>query len=1553
MQHRLRPPKNMSAEPSLPTFTMPARYEAVARLGKGGGGEVWAVRDRVTGTELALKVLSEDAGEAETMALVREAVTLSGLEGLGVPRVVAFGSLPGSRRRFLVRELVDGRSLEEVMDHGDGEWLRPIACAADQLTVLHRAGLFHGDIKPANVIVGEDGMGTLVDLGLATPWREGGARAKGLTPKYAAPELLIGDALTVRGEVYALGATLADAVTSRGDELPSAVRTALSRIATRATEEDPQSRYPSIDELASALKSAAKLETRAFDEAAAWPVLGLDGAAHALTAEVARLRPGAALAVVGPRRSGRTTLIRRLSWSLGVSGAPVANVEPGRAAEGPARAISSREVVELELGVWGGIDAPTAGLVVVVDDLSGLDDDARAALERAALHGARIVAVGDEAAVARLSRKGTAVFEVPPLDDACAAELVKRAVPSLPDRLARHLLERVQRRPGLLRSFVKRLGGRAITSIEEIDEIVDASSRRSVPPSSRSRAEGVTELRRALDTGRFDLASETLDTLHEPNDDAERVDFAIARAKILLARGDALTAAKALDAVTTIARGGPHHRAWLTARARTYIRAGDFAEAARLAEQGAAPLATGRDGLSADALAVCGVALAYLGEEKRALEALEEAVSVAKRVQDARIEAVALGSLAIAHQRSGRAKEAREAYEAALAAAETAHDAWTLATTRLNLAGLAKGDGDLAQSLVHLEAALDMGRRAGALMAVQQTLFNLANLDLYLGRYARAGASIERLADQRDKLSPNARAQLLGLQAELATRMGDVDRGARLYELCAEAYDAVVRPLDAAEARLEGILTRLGSDPANVDVTSLSRELDTLRSKVGEGGLQEHEPLACIVKGTLALLRGDETSARQALDEALERATALGQREWAWRALDARARLAGSQGASALARRDTDAALAMLEETASKLPRDLREVFWNDPRRRSLRQAHTATIPALSQSPWSSPSTVTGARSQGNMLTEAGGATITTARTALSGISSMGAPLPSDDRLARIFEITRDLAREHDLDRLLQRVTDHAVGLLGAERGLIVLVNDEGGVVAHTARDSKGEEAAQNFSRSVAERVIKEGEPVIAASARDDARLAQAVSVHQLMIQSIACVPIRGAPPAGKTIGALYVETRLRPGVRFRDELPTLAAFADQAAIAIEGARLIDENRRRADELEIANGELTEAKDKLAELLGRRTEQLQSARRDLKQARSELRSHFGYAGLVGTSAAMRKLYALIERVRDTDVPILITGESGTGKEVVARAVHIAGPRAKQPFLGVNCGAIPANLLESELFGHVRGAFTGAERDRKGLFREAENGTILLDEIGEMPQKMQAGLLRVLQEKTVRPVGGVNEEPCNARVVAATNRDLSTMVAEGAFREDLYYRLHVIELKIPPLRDRAEDVPALIDHFLTLFSARHKRDRKTIERTAVRRLQAFEWPGNVRQLEHVLLNAWLLSEENEITIDDLDLPTASVRAGASLDPRVAGSTATSSTTVPTSSGTGDVRASSASSAARARTQEEYRDAEKEKILAALTRCNWNRVQAAKMIGVPRRTFYRRLKEYGIV
>jgi transcriptional regulator with PAS, ATPase and Fis domain len=207
--------------------------------------------------------------------------------------------------------------------------------------------------------------------------------------------------------------------------------------------------------------------------------------------------------------------------------------------------------------------------------------------------------------------------------------------------------------------------------------------------------------------------------------------------------------------------------------------------------------------------------------------------------------------------------------------------------------------------------------------------------------------------------------------------------------------------------------------------------------------------------------------------------------------------------------------------------------------------------------------------------------------------------------------------------------------------------------------------------------------------------------------------------------------------------------------------------------------------------------------------------------------------------------------------------------------------------------------------------------------------MQAGLLRTLQEKTVRPVGAAREEPIDVRIIAATNRELSQMVAAGTFREDLFYRLNVIQVEIPPLRERVEDLPALIDHFLSLFATRYRRERKAVERAALRAMSAYEWPGNVRQLEHVLLNAWLMSDGDEITTLDLSLPAA--QAARRREPQ----------------GTEAAKEPIATSA------EEFKDEEKRHILRALTACNWNRVQAAKQLGLPRRTFYRRLKEYGIL
>ena len=256
---------------------------------------------------------------------------------------------------------------------------------------------------------------------------------------------------------------------------------------------------------------------------------------------------------------------------------------------------------------------------------------------------------------------------------------------------------------------------------------------------------------------------------------------------------------------------------------------------------------------------------------------------------------------------------------------------------------------------------------------------------------------------------------------------------------------------------------------------------------------------------------------------------------------------------------------------------------------------------------------------------------------------------------------------------------------------------------------------------------------------------------------------------------------------------------------------------------------------------------------ELKRA---LTDRHGYGNLVGGAESMLAVYDLMERVKDTPVTVLITGESGTGKELVARAIHFEGQRKARPFRSINCGAIPEALIESELFGHKKGAFTGASQAHEGLFVSAEGGTLFLDEVGEMPLPTQVKLLRVLQERKVKPIGGVEERDVDVRIIAATNRDLATEVREGRFREDLYYRLHVVTIGLPPLRERLSDLPLLIDHFLDQYTEQFSRDPMGISEEAARLLTSYEWPGNVRELENVIQRCVALSSQSDVGTDTL-------------------------------------------------------------------------------------------------
>jgi DNA-binding NtrC family response regulator len=257
--------------------------------------------------------------------------------------------------------------------------------------------------------------------------------------------------------------------------------------------------------------------------------------------------------------------------------------------------------------------------------------------------------------------------------------------------------------------------------------------------------------------------------------------------------------------------------------------------------------------------------------------------------------------------------------------------------------------------------------------------------------------------------------------------------------------------------------------------------------------------------------------------------------------------------------------------------------------------------------------------------------------------------------------------------------------------------------------------------------------------------------------------------------------------------------------------------------------------------------------------RRELEQKYTFNNIIGKSARMQAIFALVERIARTSSTVLIHGESGTGKELIARAIHFASPRASRRCMSINCGALPENLLESELFGHERGAFTGAVREKKGLFQEADHGTLFLDEIGELTPPMQVKLLRALQEKTVRKVGGNQEEPIDVRVIAATNQNLESRLQTGEFREDLYYRINVLPIHLPPLRQRREDIPLLVDFFLQKYSRQMELSTRQISVEAMRLLEAYDWPGNVRELQNEVQRLVIQIEGQAFITPDLLSP----------------------------------------------------------------------------------------------
>lgn len=426
------------------------------------------------------------------------------------------------------------------------------------------------------------------------------------------------------------------------------------------------------------------------------------------------------------------------------------------------------------------------------------------------------------------------------------------------------------------------------------------------------------------------------------------------------------------------------------------------------------------------------------------------------------------------------------------------------------------------------------------------------------------------------------------------------------------------------------------------------------------------------------------------------------------------------------------------------------------------------------------------------------------------------------DAYRRLHQFSLRIAESEKVEDLLERLLDDVMELAEAEKGFIFLVGEEK-VEQLVARNLRPADVAdienEAWSDTIIQQTIESREPLIISDAMSDEGFHHARSVANLRLASVLCLPLIHRD---KIHGVLYLGNRNVVNLFTAETLSVVSVFAAQSALLIHAALALQEIKADRDRL----------KDRL-----------------------EQRS---FGSMIGASECMRTVFRTIDRVATTTLPVLVEGETGTGKELVARELHTRGDRKAKAFVAVNCGAIPENLLESELFGHIRGAFTGATHNHRGLFERAHEGTLFLDEVGELPLQLQVKLLRVLQDQVVRPVGAERDTPVNVRIVAATNRNMEERVREGSFREDLFYRLNGIRLTLPPLRDREADVVLIARYIMNQHSDELNSAVRDFDEASIQALMNHSWPGNIRELDNRIKKALVMAGGVELTPEDLGL-----------------------------------------------------------------------------------------------
>ncbi len=484
----------------------------------------------------------------------------------------------------------------------------------------------------------------------------------------------------------------------------------------------------------------------------------------------------------------------------------------------------------------------------------------------------------------------------------------------------------------------------------------------------------------------------------------------------------------------------------------------------------------------------------------------------------------------------------------------------------------------------------------------------------------------------------------------------------------------------------------------------------------------------------------------------------------------------------------------------------------------------------------------------------------------------------SAEQMQALLDIAQAINSISQKQPLLEKVMDIAVEAIKAERGFLVLQDENNGSLrVETARNMSESQAAgiAQPSTSVVNEVFQKNAPLLRHDIKKDPRFSGSESIIMQQITAVACVPLI---QKGKPIGVIYLDsTGDKEG--FNDStLAFLQAFANQAAIAIENANLVE-----------------------------------TLQWEKKLLQTELQRTYGFPEIIGNSPKMQAVFDIMNKILGSDISVLLQGESGTGKELVARAIHYSGHRKDKPFVAQFCGNLSEHLLESELFGHKKGSFTGAITDKRGLFEIADGGTFFLDEIADISPTIQAKLLRVLQEGSFRRVGDTEDRKVDVRIISATNKNLAAEVKSGKFREDLFYRLNVITITMPPLRERRSDIPLLVQHFLKKIADKSGREPKRLSAEALKSLTQYHWPGNVRELENTIERAVVLSSDEVIRTEDLLISTPE---DGEMKPRT------------------------------------LKEQEKEIVLRTLEECEGNKTRTAEVLGVSLRWLHYKLNEWGV-